>query len=131
MRILPALLRVSPGHHRIVGAVLSSSLRRALGELTLLEYAASDGHVVRLPVQYARWKDEFVLAAGGAQDKTWWRAFRSPRRATVLLHGEVVEVVGHHLERDDPTWSQVAAAYGYAHRLATLTDTELVLLRRS
>lgn len=129
MKFLPALLRVPPEDHRIVGALLSSPLRRALGELTLLEYAASDGHVVRLPVQYARWKDELVLAAGGAQHKTWWRAFRFPRRATVLLHGAVVDVVGHHLERYDPAWPQVAAAYGYVHRLATLTDTELVLLR--
>lgn len=131
MRIPPALSWRPDGRHRFVVGVLSSPLRRALGELTLLEYAASDGRVIRLPVQYARWKDEFVLAAGDAQHKTWWRAFRSPRRATVLLHGSVVEVVGHHLGRDDPAWPQVAAAYGYVHRLASLADTELVLLRRS
>jgi hypothetical protein len=105
-------------------------VRQALGQLTLLEYAAGDGRRVRLPVQYARWRDELVVAAGGARAKTWWRAFRSPRRATVLLDGVVVEVVGHLVGRDDPARSQVAVAYQLVHQLARLDDAEIVLLRR-
>ena len=117
------------GGHRLVAATLRSPVRRALGQLTLLEYSASDSHAVRLPVQYARWKDEIVLAAGGAKEKTWWRAFRSPRRASVLLDGVCLEVVGHHVRHSDPVWPQVAAAYRSVHGLARLEDAELVLLQ--
>ncbi|WP_406830714.1 hypothetical protein ABEG17_17205 [Pedococcus sp. KACC 23699] len=118
------------GGHLLVAATLRSPVRQALGHLTLLEYAAADGRRVRLPVQYARWRDELVLAAGRARDKTWWRAFRSPRRATLILDGVVLEGVGHVVRRDDPTWSQVAIAYQRVHPLARLDTAEIVLLRR-
>lgn len=128
MTSTPAL---RPRRHRIVATTLRSPVRRALGQLTLLEYAASDGHVVRLPVQYARWSDEFVVAAGGAQRKTWWRAFRRPRPATLLLDAMVVDVVGHVVGREDRRWPVVAAAYEGVHKRADLEHAQLVLLQRT
>ncbi|KRE52573.1 hypothetical protein [Phycicoccus sp. Soil748] len=118
-------------HHRLLSWSLASPLHQLLGRLALLEYTASDGRTVRLPVQYARTGSDLVVAAGGASHKRWWRAFRSSRRAVVLVDGRRYAVTGEVVPRSSAPWAVVAAAYRSAFPLARLEDAELVLLHRA
>jgi hypothetical protein len=118
-------------HHRLISWSLASPLHQLLGRLALLEYAASDGRTVRLPVQYAHTGGDLVVVAGGASHKRWWRAFRSARPAVVLLDGRRYAVTGEVVPRSAAPWAVAAAAYRSAFPLARLDDAELVLLHRA
>jgi hypothetical protein len=118
-------------HHRLISWSLASPLHQLLGRLALLEYTASDGRTVSLPVQYARTGSDLVLAAGGAADKRWWRAFRRRRPAVVLVDGHRHAVTGEVVPHDAPGWGVAAAAYQASFPLARLDDAELVLLHRA
>ena len=120
-----------PRHHRLISWSLASPLHQLLGRLALLEYTASDGRTVRLPVQYARTGSDLVVVAGGASHKRWWRAFRSSRPAVVLVDGRRYRVTGEVVPRSAEPWPVAAAAYRTAFPLATLDDAELVLLHRT
>jgi len=118
-------------HHRLVSWSLASPLHQLLGRLALLEYTASDGRRVRLPVQYARTGSDLVVAAGGAAHKRWWRAFRAARPAVVLVDGRRHAVTGEVVPHGAPGWGVAAAAYQASFPLARLEDAELVLLHRA
>jgi hypothetical protein len=120
-----------PRHHRLISWSLASPLHQLFGRLALLEYTASDGQTVRLPVQYARTGSDLVVVAGGASHKRWWRAFRSSRPAVVLVDGRRYGVTGQVVPRSAAPWPVAAAAYRTAFPLAKLDDAELVLLHRA
>ena len=115
-----------PGH-RVLAALLSSPLRAAVpGELALLEYRTGSGAVVVLPVHAVAFRDGYLVLAGRAAAKTWWRAFRGRRPARLLRSGQWVPVTGGLLGGDDPLAGAAAAAYTAAHPRAQTEGARIV-----
>ncbi len=112
--------------HRLLGVALHTPLRRVLGRLAMLEYVSGSGRVVRLPVQYARCGSSVVVAAGSAERKTWWRAFRTPRAAVLTLDGMECAAVGRLVDPLDSHGQSAWATYARAYPLASLDDAALV-----
>lgn len=114
---------------RLVAALLRSPLRRAVpGRLSLLRYTSSGGRHVCLPVQVAPSGDALVVVAGNPEAKRWWRAFRRPRPAQVLLDGQWFAAEGRLLQPGTPSWQRAGAAYVLAHPSARLEQAQVVLL---
>ena len=86
-----------------VRAVLRSRAHRLLsGSLALLEY---EGRRTRkhyaIPVVYAESGSRIVALAAHPERKQWWRAFREPARATLLVRGESRALEGRLLGGED------------------------------
>jgi hypothetical protein len=81
----------------VVRAVLASPAHRILsGRLLVLAY---DGHrsgrTFRIPLRYAEMGDRWVVAvAVHPERKLWWRSFREPADATLIVHGRAMDVRG-------------------------------------
>ena len=110
-RAAPALrlLRLA---NPVVRALLRSPFHRLLsGSLAVLAYEGHRSHrAFAIPVLYAETIDAYVLLAVGPERKRWWRSFREPAAANLLVRGVWHPVEGRLLEG---TERKVAvAAYG-------------------
>ena len=93
-------LRVLRLGNPVVRAVLRSPAHRLLsGGLVVLEYEGHRTHRRRaIPVTFAEDGARVVAVALRPGRKQWWRTFRRPSPATLLLRGERRAVEGHVLE---------------------------------
>lgn len=83
-----------------VRAILRSRAHRLLSSsLAVLEY---EGRRTRtrhaIPVVYAEDGGSIIALAANPERKQWWRTFREPSPATLLVRGEHREVVGRVLD---------------------------------
>jgi hypothetical protein len=80
--------------------VLRSRAHRLLsGSLLVLEYEGRTTHrQYAIPVAYADDEPRIVALAVNPERKQWWRTFRSPARAAILLRGERRVVEGRVLD---------------------------------
>jgi hypothetical protein len=80
----------------VVRLVLRSPAHRLLsGSLMLVTYRGRHtGRVFTIPVLYVRAGDGTVALAATPEAKQWWRTFRSPTAASLLIQGRVIEVEG-------------------------------------
>lgn len=93
--------------------VLRSPLHRLLdGSAVELSYVGRrSGKTYALPLQYARTGNRLVLAPQGAESKTWWRNFMTPRPVTVRLRGAVHQATAQVVRPGDPSWEADRAVY--------------------
>src|SRR5262245_29521188 len=78
--------------------ILHVPLLRRLAERQVCELRFAGqrtGRPIVLPVMYARRDERVVVLVGGAEQKTWWRNFRRPTAAQVLLAGTTRTGTGH------------------------------------
>jgi len=84
----------------LVRAVLRSPLHPLLsGSLAVLDYRGRrSGRLFAIPVLYAEHEEAFVVLAATPERKRWWRTFREPAPATLLVRGAAHAVEGRVLE---------------------------------
>ena len=82
--------------NRLVVGMLRSPLGGLLGRgLMVLEYEGrSSGRRYTTPVGHQRLGDDFVVLLSKPKDKRWWRNFREPWPAELLVRRERLAVVG-------------------------------------
>lgn len=102
---------------RVQLLVAASPLRPLLGSRTVvLEYVGPrSGALVRLPVWALPRDGGWLVAVGDADNKRWWRSFRTPHRAVVEDGTGRTDVVGVVLtgpERDDNLAAYIARVPG-------------------
>lgn len=104
--------------HRVVGAILRSPAHRLLsGRVVLLRYRGRrSGCLYTLPVQYAEHDGELIVLAADAAAKQWWRNFRRPAGADVLLRGRWLPVTARVLTGDPELARRYAARFPSAAR---------------
>ncbi len=83
--------------------------------------------LVSVPVLYAAEKERFVVVAGDADRKQWWRNFRSPYPVQVRRGGEVRHGMGRLIAPDEPGYADILAIYQRRHDIA-IQSTDRVLL---
>jgi hypothetical protein len=72
------------------------------GSLVVLEYEGRKTHRrYAIPVVYAEGGGRIVALAAHPERKQWWRAFREPGPATLLVRGESRALDGRLLEGED------------------------------
>lgn len=96
----PSALRFLRLANPVVRALLRSPLHRLLsGSLAVLAY---EGHrsqrTFAIPVLYAETIHGYVLLAARPERKRWWRTFREPAAANLLVRGAWQPVEGRLLE---------------------------------
>ncbi|MCB1028681.1 MAG: nitroreductase family deazaflavin-dependent oxidoreductase [Microthrixaceae bacterium] len=92
--------------NRAIVALLRSPMGTLAGRaLMVLEYTGrSSGRRITTPVGYQRDGDAFVVLLTKPHDKTWWKNFREPRPATLLVRRTQVAVTGVLVPPEDPAF---------------------------
>lgn len=85
---------------------------RRRGPLVGVRYLSRRSELVEFPVQAARAGDRLDVAVGRAAEKSWWRHFRRPAVAELLVDGLWRSAVGVVVAGDD----EDAARARYAER---------------
>lgn len=85
----------TPANRMVVG-LLRSPVGSVLGRgLMVLEYEGrSSGRRYTTPVGYQRLGDDLVVLLSKPKDKRWWRNFREPWPAEILVRRRRLEVTG-------------------------------------
>lgn len=93
---------VSPAN-KVVAALLRSPLHRvASGGLTVLSWTGrSSGKSFSIPIGYQRDGTTYVVLLSKPQGKNWWKNFRTPWPAELLVKTETVPVEGQLLPTSD------------------------------
>ncbi len=93
MQLPLRLLRLA---NPVVRAVLDSRAHRLLsGSLMVLEYRSlHSGRAFRIPLLYAHDGDTIVSLALRPDSKQWWRTFRAPTPAGLVVGGRARDVDG-------------------------------------
>jgi hypothetical protein len=72
--------------------------------LTQISYIGPvSGRAIRLPAQSVADGNRFLVVAGRAEHKRWWRSFRAPRPARLLRGGHRYDVTGRILAGPERT----------------------------
>lgn len=102
-----------PQGNALVLAILRSPVHRLLSGLAVeLRYTGRrSGRTYALPVQYARTGDRLVLWPQGADRKSWWRNFQSPRPVTVRLAGHGYRGTARVVAPAEPEWEELRSVY--------------------
>lgn len=119
-----------PLANRAVLALLHSRAHRLVGDgLCELRYAAPlAGHDVCFPVMYARLGAAYVVLAGNARDKRWWRVFRTPWPVEVRRGDTTETCFGRVLSDQDPLYPPAFSAYLAAQHHAPAAADRLVVI---
>jgi hypothetical protein len=80
-----------------------------------------------VPVLYAAEGERFVVIAGDADRKMWWRNFSSPYPVEVRRGGESRHGMGRVIGPGDPGYADILAIYQRRHDIA-IQSTDRVLL---
>ena len=93
---------VSPAN-KLVAALLRSPLHRvASGGLIVLSWTGrSSGKSFSIPIGYQRDGDTFVVLLSKPDGKNWWKNFRTPWPAELLVKSEKVPVNGQLIPPSD------------------------------
>ena len=107
--------------------ILSGRYHRVLsGAVGVLDYEGRRSHrPVRLPVQYARSDEMFVVCPANPDSKLWWRNFERPHPSTLLIQRQSVPVTGVVI-RSTATNDPLAAAY--LERFPKVRDVSLLVV---
>lgn len=99
--------------NEMVLGLLRSPLHGLLdpGICELRYHARRTGRVVALPVIYARHGQRYVVVAGDAPRKQWWRNFTDPHPVEVRHGGRLDAGTCRVLTPDDPTYRPALRAY--------------------
>jgi hypothetical protein len=99
MALRPPLRVLRLGNPLVKGVLRSPAHRLLSGALVVLEYEGRRTHRRHaIPVQFAEEGAGVVAVAVRPGRKQWWRTFRRPAAATLLLRGERRAVEGRLLE---------------------------------
>ncbi|MEZ5374856.1 MAG: nitroreductase/quinone reductase family protein [Microthrixaceae bacterium] len=92
--------------NRAIVALLRSPMGTLAGRaLMVLEYTGrSSGRRITTPVGYQRDGDAFVVLLTKPHDKTWWKNFREPWPATLLVRRTQVAATGVLVPPEDPAF---------------------------
>lgn len=116
-----------PIGNRMVGWTLRSPLHRLLdGKSCAVRWVGRrTGRTFTTPVQYARHDRDIVIVAGRADTKTWWRNFRHPHPADLLVdrHWTPVEI---HVAGPDELAPAASAVKKRFHRDVAGSDVVLI-----
>ena len=86
---------VSPANRLVVALLRSPIHRVASGGLMLLEWEGrSSGKRYCAPVGYQRRGDSYVVLLSKPREKTWWKNFRQPWPAQLVIKRQQIEVTG-------------------------------------
>ncbi len=85
------------------------------------------GRRVCVPVLYAAEVNRFVVVAGDADRKSWWRNFTSPYPVDVRRGGETRHGMGRLIRPGEPGYADILAIYQRRHDIA-IQSTDRVLL---
>lgn len=109
-----------------VALVLRSSAHWVLsGAVDVIRFkGARSGRLIMTPTQYARSPDGFVILVGQAERKQWWRNFREPRPAELLIQRRWLPVEARAvIGRDDPATAASSLAH-YRRRFPRALQSE-------
>ena len=126
MRPLRLLRLANP----LVRAILRSRAHALLSHrLLLLSYhGLRSGRLYEIPLRYARTEDGRLLTvAVDAEAKLWWRSFRAPSPAVVLIRGERLAVSGA-VANDMDRVSMLARYADGRSRIERVTDGAAVVV---
>jgi hypothetical protein len=113
----------------VVRLLRSPMHRLADSRLCELRYVGpKSGRAVTLPVMYAPWRSDFVVLVGNADQKQWWRAFRSPQDVQVCAGRNAKRGRGVVLTSNDARFADAAAAYQHAFRIKPKQSDRMVLI---
>jgi hypothetical protein len=92
--------------NRVVVALLRSPLGGLAGRgLLVLEYTGrSSGRHFTIPVGYQRDGDSFVVLLSKPEAKNWWKNFREPRPAELIVRRKRHVVTGVLVSPEDPAF---------------------------
>jgi len=117
--------------NRVLLRLLRSPFRRLIGSrICGLRFRGRvTGHVVELPVEYVRTGRRIVVLAGRGATKKWWRNFRTPHRADVLIDGAWRVATGSAILPGESGRDAAVASYRRAHpRTPADTSDPLVVI---
>ena len=97
---MPSVNAIFTRLNPLLAAVLRSPLHFLLsGGLALLTVTGRrTGHRRTFPVGYQRVGDKIIILASEAHKKQWWRNYRTPASATLLVRGKEFTGTGRLLE---------------------------------
>jgi len=97
---MPSVNAIFTRLNPLLAAVLRSPLHFLLsGGLALLTVTGRrTGHRRTFPVGYQRVGDKIIILASEAHKKQWWRNYRTPASATLLVRGKELTGTGRLLE---------------------------------
>jgi hypothetical protein len=124
------LLRLLRPFDPLVEAILASRAHGLLsGRLLVLAYRGHrSGRIFRIPLRYAEDADgRLVALAVDPAGKRWWRSFRRPSAAAVVLRGDECPVVGV-LVAGSERERALAAYVGRYPRSARLAETGAIVV---
>lgn len=111
--VLSPWLVGSSAVNRITLDLLASPWRGGLARslVGLRMHGRRTGHLIELPVQYARRADTLVVYPSNATHKNWWRNLLQPTAVEVLLDGRWRTGEAVAVSDGDPRWSDGVAIY--------------------
>jgi hypothetical protein len=120
----PSKLPAVPPHrqtrfNRFFARWLASPLGGLSGGAVLVRYKGRvSGAQRQLPVYLRPIEGGYLIRVGGAEQKKWWRNFRSPWPIEIVRGGRTIEGTGLAVSGDTERGRQIAADFFAEHRSA-------------
>lgn len=105
--------------NRLVGGLLATPLGRLGGGLAMVRYKGRvSGQQRQLPVYLRPIEGGYLIRVGRAEQKNWWRNFRTAWPIEIAHHGRVIRGTGLAVSGETQQGRQMAADFFAANRSA-------------